>query len=220
MFPTDTGALYIQHAELAPYLDVWQAMKKFCVNRTPNTPDQVWFLQHPPVFTQGVSGKPEHVLNAGNIPIIQSDRGGQVTYHGPGQLMMYVLLDLHRLDIGVRTLVDVLENTAVNILKQYGISAIAKKDAPGVYVKDEKIASLGLRVKKGLSYHGLSFNVDMDLTPFSQINPCGFKDLKITQLSHHGVNCRPMELACGLLDEFAQQLGYKNIQATDNTFTV
>jgi lipoyl(octanoyl) transferase len=214
------STLFVRHTDQQEYTTIWQAMKTFCVERTAETSDEVWFLQHPPVFTQGVSGKPEHVLNPGNIPVVQSDRGGQVTYHGPGQLMMYVLLDLNRLGISVRTLVDVLENTTINVLKQYGILARAKKDSPGVYVNDEKIASLGLRVKKGFSYHGLSLNIDMDLTPFSYINPCGFKDLKVTQLRKLGVNCRPIDVSCAILDEFARQLGYTQIQAAGTSLTL
>lgn len=203
--------LLIRQLGTQEYEKTWLQMKAFCANRSTETVDEVWFVEHPPVFTQGVSGKPEHILDAGDIPIVQSDRGGQVTYHGPGQLVMYVLFDLHRLGIGVRELVDVLENTTINVLKQYGIISAAKKDAPGVYVSEAKIASLGLRVKKGRSYHGLSLNIKMDLTPFSKINPCGYKDLKVTQLQEHGVNCHVTDLVAPLLDELMQQLNYTKI---------
>lgn len=208
--------LFVRQLGAQAYEDTWQKMKQFCAECTTETPDEVWFVEHPPVFTQGVSGKPEHVLDAGGIPIVQSDRGGQVTYHGPGQLVMYVLFNLPRLGIGVRQLVDVLENTTVNVLKQYGIKSASKKDAPGVYVNEAKIASLGLRVKKGRSYHGLSLNINMDLTPFSKINPCGYKGLKVTQLHEHGVNCHTIDLAAPLLDELKGQLSYTTIKTINN----
>tara|TARA_R110002096_G_scaffold416940_1_gene620353 strand:+ start:20076 stop:20714 length:639 start_codon:yes stop_codon:yes gene_type:complete len=200
--------LHIRQLGQQPYATTWQAMKTFCEQRTVDTDDEVWLVEHPAVFTQGVSGKAEHILSQSNIPIIQTDRGGQVTYHGPGQLVMYVLFDLRRLGIGVRELVDVLENITIDGLKKYGLNAVARKDAPGVYINDEKIASLGLRVKKGCSYHGLSVNVDMDLSPFNHINPCGYKGLKITQLSEHGVHCYPLDFAAVLLHELTIQLNY------------
>ena len=192
--------LLVRQLGLQDYQKTWLAMK-----------------EHPAVFTQGVGGKSEHILNAQQIHVIQSDRGGQVTYHAPGQIIMYVLFDLQRLGIGVRALVDLLENTVINVLKQYGLIATAKKEAPGVYINQKKIASLGLRVKKGYTYHGLSLNVRMDLTPFSYINPCGYKDLKVTQLSDLGVNCQTMDLAPALLDEIQHQLGYTQLVATPNT---
>lgn len=165
------------------YLPVFQAMKDFTLARTHETTDEVWLLEHNPVFTQGQAGKPEHILNPHNIPIVQSDRGGQVTYHGPGQLMVYPLLDLRRYDLGVRDAVDLLENLVVELLQGYDIEARGDQKARGVYVGEAKIASIGLRIRKGYSYHGLSLNVKMDLTPFSYINPCGFKSLPITQIS-------------------------------------
>lgn len=167
------------------YQTVWQQMQNFVAARTAETPDEIWLLQHPPVFTQGQAGKAEHVLNPGNIPIIQTDRGGQVTYHGPGQLVIYVLFDLQRLQIGTRQLVTNLENAVIRLLADYKITAIARCDAPGVYVDNAKICSIGLRIRKGFSYHGLAFNIDMDLEPFSRINPCGYQGLKITQLRDH-----------------------------------
>ena len=195
------------------YTETWQAMKAFTDQRDDATHDQVWFVEHPPVFTQGVGGKPEHVLNPGDIPIVQSDRGGQVTYHGPGQLVMYVLINLRRHKKSIRDLVDILELSTIGVLAQYGIQANAKRDAPGVYVDGKKIASLGLRVRKGCSYHGLSLNVNMDTEPFTRINPCGYQGLEITQLSQLGVNCQPIDLASPLLAELAQRLNYRNTVA-------
>lgn len=167
---------------LQDYLPLWQKMKDFTENRDIDTPDEIWFLEHPPVFTQGQAGKSEHILNAGSIPIVQVDRGGQVTYHGPGQLIVYFMINIKRRQLGVRPLVNLIENTVITLLADYGIDANAKSDAPGVYVNGAKIASLGLRIRRGCSYHGLSFNIDMDLEPFSRINPCGFQNLAITQL--------------------------------------
>ena len=158
-------------------------MREFTLARGPDTPDEIWFLEHPPVFTQGQAGKSEHVLAPGDIPVLQSDRGGQVTYHGPGQLMAYVLVDLQRLGYGIRSLVSRLEQAVVGTLAGYGIAAAGRADAPGVYVGENKIASLGLRVRKGCSYHGLALNVAMDLEPFARINPCGFQGLQMTQVS-------------------------------------
>jgi lipoyl(octanoyl) transferase len=195
-------------------------MKAFCLSRIDDTPDEVWFVEHPPVFTQGVSGKPEHILSASDIPVIQSDRGGQVTYHGPGQLVMYVLFDLTRLGIGIRALVDVLENITITGLKMYGLTAKARKDAPGVYIDDKKIASLGLRVKKGCSYHGLSVNINMDLTPFSYINPCGYQGLEVTQLSEHGVKCQLDDFAAILLHELKTQCHYSQLTLGPNILHV
>ncbi|PCI18699.1 MAG: octanoyltransferase [Piscirickettsiaceae bacterium] len=213
---TEKRTLVIRRLGQQDYHTTWLAMKNFCSSRNDNTSDEVWFVEHPPVFTQGVSGKPEHIHNANGIPIVQSDRGGQVTYHGPGQLIMYVLFDLQRLGIGVRTLVDTLELATINVLKQYGLTGIAKKEAPGVYIDDKKIASLGLRVKKGYSYHGLSLNVDMDLTPFSFINPCGYEGLDVTQLANLNVKCLLLDLVPSLIDELKNQLGYNELVAANN----
>jgi lipoyl(octanoyl) transferase len=199
------------------YQTTWDAMKDFCTHRTKDTSDEAWFVEHSPVFTQGISGKPEHIIATSDIPIIQSDRGGQVTYHGPGQLVMYVLFDLRRLGIGIRALVDVLENITIASLKQFGLNAAARQDAPGVYLNDEKIASLGLRVKKGCSYHGLSVNIDMDLTPFNFINPCGYEGLKVTQLSTHGVKCQLSDFAAILFHELRTQLNYAQLSLGPNT---
>ena len=157
-------------------------MKNFTDSRSEQTADEFWLLEHPPVFTQGQAGKPEHVLDAGDIPLVQSDRGGQVTYHGPGQLVLYTLVDIKRLKIGVRQLVTAIEQSLIRVLADLGLEAEARSDAPGVYVQGKKIASLGLRLRKGCSYHGLSFNLDMDLTPFSRINVCGHQGLEATRL--------------------------------------
>jgi lipoyl(octanoyl) transferase len=168
------------------YNTIAQAMRVFTDKRTPETPDEIWLIEHNPVYTLGQAGKLEHILNPGNIPIEKTDRGGQVTYHGPGQLVIYPLLNLRRLNLGVRELVTLLENTIINLLATYGINAEAKKEAPGVYVNSAKIASIGLRIRRGYCYHGLAFNVSMDLSPFAGINPCGMSQLIITQLSDLG----------------------------------
>lgn len=166
-----------------PYPHLYQEMLSFTQNRTEKTPDELWFLQHEPVFTQGQAGKPEHLLFPGNIPVIQTDRGGQVTYHGPGQLVVYLLLDIKRLGIGARVLVEAIEAAVVNALTHWHIKADARMDAPGVYVAQKKIASLGLRIKNGCSFHGLALNVDMDLEPFKRINPCGYAGMEVTQIA-------------------------------------
>lgn len=162
------------------YLPIWQDMQRFTDTRNNHTHDEIWLLEHEAVFTQGQAGKEEHVLAAGDIPVIPVDRGGQVTYHGPGQLMMYTLLDIRRKKLGVRHLVSALENAIVLTLGEFGVTAYAKKDAPGVYVNEQKVCSVGLRIRKGCSFHGLAFNVDMDLAPFQRINPCGYAGLEMT----------------------------------------
>lgn len=166
-----------------PYQEVWQSMKEFTDARTDATPDECWLVEHDPVFTQGQAGKPEHILFSSSIPVVATDRGGQVTYHGPGQLVAYFLVDIRRSRIGVRDFVSRLEQTVIHLLATYGIEADRMQGAPGVYVQGAKIASLGLRVRKGRTYHGLCLNVDMDLSPFRQINPCGYAGLAVTQLS-------------------------------------
>lgn len=165
------------------YIPVWDAMKSFTDHRDDTTADEIWLLQHPPVFTQGQAGKPEHILFSGDIPVVQVDRGGQVTYHGPGQLIAYIMVDIKRRNMGARALVSLIEQAIVDTLALYGINSAARKDAPGVYVDEAKIASLGLRIRKGRSFHGLSLNIDMDLSPFARINPCGYQGMKIVQLS-------------------------------------
>jgi lipoyl(octanoyl) transferase len=164
------------------YESTWSAMNAFTLGRDENQEDECWFLQHNPVFTLGQAGKPEHILNPHQIPVVNTDRGGQVTYHGPGQLVAYLLVDIKRRKIGIRQLVDLIENSIIELLDGYGIVAVTRKGAPGVYVDEKKIAALGLRIKQGCSYHGLSLNVDMDLEPFSYINPCGYPGMSVTQL--------------------------------------
>lgn len=188
--------LNVRHLGLQPYELTWQSMSQFTDTRNDSSPDELWLVQHPPVFTQGQAGKPEHILNPGEIPVVQSDRGGQVTYHGPGQLVVYPLINLRRRQLGVRDMVSLLEKVAVELLRGYNVNAYPKPDAPGVYVKDSgsedgessdsaesKIASLGLRVRRGCCFHGMSINIDMDLSPFALINPCGYKGMRVTQLS-------------------------------------
>lgn len=175
--------LIVRELGLRPYEQVWHDMQLFTDQRSETTADELWLLQHSPVFTLGKNGRPDHILDAQDIPVIKSDRGGQVTYHGPGQVIVYTLLDLNRRHIGVRELVTRIENSVIELLEDYDIRANARKDAPGVYVNDRKIAALGLRVRKGRSFHGLALNVDMDLEPFSRINPCGYQGLEVTQLS-------------------------------------
>ena len=175
-------ALTVRSLGLKDYVELWQAMREFTNTRTDATADEIWLVEHPPVFTQGQAGKPEHVLAPGTIPLVATDRGGQVTYHGPGQLVIYPLLDLRRLKLGVRDLVSLLENTVVELLAGYGIDSAPQAKAPGVYVGERKIASLGLRVRRGCSFHGIAINVNMDLEPFSRINPCGYNGLQMTQL--------------------------------------
>ena len=165
------------------YLPVFERMKAFTDSRDASTPDELWLLQHPRVFTQGQAGKAEHVLAPGDIPVVQVDRGGQVTYHGPGQWVIYLLVDLRRRNLGVRALVSLIEDAIVELLAEHGIRAAARPDAPGVYVDGDKIASLGLRVRRGCTYHGLSLNVDMDLEPFARINPCGHQGLRVTSMA-------------------------------------
>ena len=168
---------------LSDYGETWSAMRAFTAVRNPDTPDELWLLEHPPVFTLGQAGRPEHLLDPGPIPVVRTDRGGQVTYHGPGQLVAYLLYDLHRAGIGVRRLVGLLEQSVIDLLAARGIGALARADAPGVYVDGAKIASVGLRVSRGCSYHGIALNVDLDLDPFRRINPCGYPGLAVTRLA-------------------------------------
>lgn len=175
--------MLVRRLGLAEYQPVLDAMREFTDQRDENTPDELWLLQHPRVFTQGQAGKAEHVLAPGDIPVIQVDRGGQVTYHGPGQWVVYLLVDLKRRGLGVRALVTLIENAIVRLLAEYGIDSAPRADAPGVYVAGDKIASLGLRVRRGCTYHGLSLNVDMDLEPFQRINPCGHEGLQVTSMA-------------------------------------
>jgi len=191
------------------YEPVWRAMQQFTAERTPDTPSEIWLVEHNPVFTQGQAGKPEHILNPGNIPIVQSDRGGQVTYHGPGQMVVYLLMSLREAGLGVRGFVNAMENSIIDVLAGYGIEAEARADAPGVYVGDAKIAALGLRVKRGYTYHGLSFNIDMDLEPFSRINPCGYQDMAVTQTCEQGIDDDITALTDKVVDAILRHTGYQ-----------
>jgi len=240
--------LRMKHLGLVDYRETWGAMREFTEMRGAGTADELWLVEHPPVYTLGRNGDPAHILipaskpvgensfaqgavirrmnsplqNAtqkgckvgeeGEIPIVESDRGGQVTYHGPGQLVAYTLFDLNRLGIGIRSLVTGLENAIISTLSQYGIKAQARRDAPGVYVDGRKIASLGLRIRKGCSYHGLSLNVDMDLTPFTAINPCGYPGLKVTRLADLGVPVKTYEVAVPLVGAIMREFLYQGCE--------
>ena len=175
-------SLKVRELGRRPYLQTWEAMRACTARRGPEAPDELWLLEHPPVYTQGLAGKPEHVLDAGGIPVIQTDRGGQVTYHGPGQLVAYPLLDLDRLGLGIRTLVATLETVTIGLLDELGIPAHRTDGAPGVFVDGAKIASIGMKVRRGCTFHGLAFNMTMDLSPFARINPCGFAGQPMTRL--------------------------------------
>lgn len=176
------ASLAVCQLGVQPYAPVFQAMKNYTETRDSDTPDQLWLVQHEPVFTQGQAGKPEHLLTPGNIPVIQVDRGGQITYHGPGQIVVYLLVNLKRLSLNVRQLVCAIESGIKEVLADYGIEAMTRDSAPGVYVGEAKIASLGLRIRKGNSYHGLALNADLDLEPFQRINPCGYQGLAMTRI--------------------------------------
>ena len=179
--------MIIRRLGLVDYLPTWQAMQRFTDERDAGTEDEIWLLQHPPVFTLGMAADRAHVLAAGDIPLVQTDRGGQVTYHGPGQLVMYVLFDLRRNGLGVRDLVMLLERAVIELVAAHGVRAEGRRDAPGVYVAGSKLASVGMRIRRGASYHGLALNVDMDLAPFARINPCGMAGMQVTQLRELGV---------------------------------
>ncbi|WP_154222146.1 lipoyl(octanoyl) transferase LipB [Marinicella rhabdoformis] len=190
------------------YEPVWREMQKFTDERTADTADELWLVEHPPVFTQGLAGKPEHVLAAGDIPVIQVDRGGQVTYHGPGQIVAYPMINLRRHGIGVKSLVSGIEQAIIDTVAEYGVDAKRRENAPGVYVDGAKIASLGLRIRKACSFHGLAFNIAMDLKPFARINPCGFMGLEVTQLSALAEDVTFETVQNQLLEHFCQQLKY------------
>jgi lipoyl(octanoyl) transferase len=185
----------IRNLGIQPYEFTWQDMQRFTQHRTADTADEIWVTEHPAVYTLGLNGKREHLLNTGDIAVINSDRGGQVTYHGPGQLVIYTLIDIKRLSLGVRQLVTTLEQAMIFALSQHGITAVARADAPGVYVDNKKIGSIGLRIKRNCSYHGLSINNQMDLRPFDHINTCGYSGLEVTQLADLGVTVSNAELA-------------------------
>lgn len=199
--------LHIRRLGLMDYEPVWRAMQIFTDERDAETPDEIWLVEHPPVFTQGQAGRAEHVLAAGDIPVIQADRGGQVTYHGPGQIVAYTLIDIRRLELGVRELVTAIEDAILAVLDGYGVKADRLAGAPGIYVEGVKIASLGLRVRKGKSFHGLAFNVNMDLEPFQRINPCGLQGMQVTHLSAFA-DVSISEVEQRLITGLSQVLGY------------
>jgi len=193
------------------YQPVWQAMHQFTDTRNDESVDEVWLVEHNPVFTQGQAGKAEHLLNTGDIPVVQSDRGGQVTYHGPGQLVAYFLINLRRKKIGVRELVTSIENTVIQTLQRYDIQSAARPDAPGVYVDNKKICSLGLRIRKGCSFHGLALNVNMDLSPFLRINPCGYQGMEMIQVSDLVSSSELADIEKSLIQELVSLLDYKQV---------
>ena len=207
----------VKYLGLTDYRQTWEAMKDFTNQRGPDTADELWITEHPAVYTQGQNGRPEHLLNPQNIPVIQIDRGGQVTYHGPGQLVLYCLLDLHQLGLGVKGLVSKLEKSVIELLTAYRIEAVTRKTAPGVYVDQAKIAALGLRIRKGYCYHGLSLNVDMDLEPFARINPCGYRGLTVTQLSDFDVSVDTRQAGHHLADILIRHLGKRSEKTSGNT---
>ncbi|WP_020558964.1 lipoyl(octanoyl) transferase LipB [Thiofilum flexile] len=197
--------------QLSAYQPLWEAMQTFTRERNADTPDEIWLVNHQAVFTLGRNGKAEHILDAGTIPVVPIDRGGQVTYHGPGQLVMYLMLDLKRLELGIRDLVILIENSIIHLLATAGIVAQGDREAPGVYVQGRKIAALGLRVSRGCTYHGLSLNVNMDLSPFKRINPCGYAGLEVTQCSDLGLDLTLEQAAQGLIKYLSQVLKYTEI---------
>ncbi|MFU8831072.1 MAG: lipoyl(octanoyl) transferase LipB [Wenzhouxiangella sp.] len=208
-----TSQLLIRNLGRQPYEPVWQAMRDFTDRRDRNTVDELWFVEHDPVFTQGLAGKPEHLLNPGDIPVVQTDRGGQITYHGPGQLVAYPLLDLKRSGLGVRCLVNRLEQAVIDVLAEREVAAERQEGAPGVFVDGAKIASIGLKVRRECTFHGLAFNIDMDLAPFSMINPCGFAGLAMTQFRNHWPRADLPGVAEALTTSLCTLLGYHAEQA-------
>ena len=208
-----SDAPLIRHLGLAPYEPVWRAMQKFTDERQDATRDEIWFVEHPPVFTLGLNASREHLLAPGDIPVVQIDRGGQVTYHGPGQLMIYPLLNLRRRKLGVRDLVVALENAVIDYVADLNIQASGSRQAPGVYVAGAKLASVGLRIRRGACYHGMALNVALDLEPFERINVCGFKDLRVTRLKDLKVELSVESVALDLLPHLLRHLGYEPEQA-------
>ncbi|WP_124948599.1 lipoyl(octanoyl) transferase LipB [Sulfuriferula thiophila] len=200
------GNILLRHLGQVEYLPTWLAMQEFTARRGPDTADEIWLLEHPPVYTLGQAGKPEHLLQITDIPLVNIDRGGQITYHGPGQIVAYLLIDLKRRGYGVRDLVTRIEQTIINLLAEHHIQAQRLTNAPGVYVDNAKIAALGLRIKHGCSYHGLALNVDMDLSPFSYINPCGYQGMAVTQMRDFGVTTPMAQLAESLSTHLIQQI--------------
>lgn len=203
--------LIIRQLGRADYVPTWEAMQAFTDNRDDDTADELWIVEHPPVFTQGQAGKQEHLLAPGDIPVVPVDRGGQVTYHGPGQLVVYFMINIRRLKIGVRGLVSAIEETVVASLAEYGVESAPRSDAPGVYIGAEKVCSLGLRIRRGCSFHGLALNVNMDLSPFMRINPCGYAGMVMTQTADHNGPTEVEEAAQLIIKYFAAQLQYAEV---------
>jgi lipoyl(octanoyl) transferase len=199
-------SIHIKALGMVDYEPTWHAMQKLTAERTADTVDEIWLVQHPPTYTQGQAGKPEHLLHQTSIPVVKIDRGGQITYHGPGQIVAYLLLDLRRWKINVRELVRLMEQAVIDLLAEYGVTANGREDAPGVYVGGAKIAALGLKIKNGCCYHGLSFNVDMDLSPFDNINPCGYEGLRVTQAIEVGTTVPWEELQAQLTQNLVHGL--------------
>ena len=191
------------------YVPLWREMQAFTDTRNEDTPDEIWFVEHPPVFTMGLNASEEHLLAPGDIPVVQIDRGGQVTFHGPGQLMIYPLIDLRRANVGVRNLVTALEQSVVDLVAEYQVEAVANPKAPGVYVSGDKLASVGLRIRRGSSFHGMALNVDIDLEPFSRINPCGYAELQMTDLHRLGIDLQLEKTSEKFLPHFLRQLHLK-----------
>ncbi|MDP1633115.1 MAG: lipoyl(octanoyl) transferase LipB [Gallionellaceae bacterium] len=202
----NTPHIHIRALGMVEYEPTWRAMQKFTAERTADTVDEIWLVQHPPTYTQGQAGKPEHLLHPTSIPVVKIDRGGQITYHGPGQIVAYLLLDLRRWKLNVRELVRLMEQAVIDLLAEYGVHAEGREDAPGVYVDGAKIAALGLKIKNSCSYHGLSFNVDMELSPFDNINPCGYRELRVTQAIEYGITVPWEELQAQLTQNLVHGL--------------
>lgn len=206
--PTAASAtIVVRTLDRQEYVPLWHAMQRFTETRDAETPDEIWFTEHPPVFTLGLNADRSHLLTPGDIPVVPVDRGGQVTYHGPGQLMIYPLIDLKRSGIGVRDLVTALEQSVIDLLEGHTIEAVARADAPGVYVDGRKVASVGLRIRRGASFHGMALNIDVDLEPFSRINPCGFDDLEVTDLRALGVEARRAAIRATMEARLLNHLG-------------
>lgn len=196
----------IYHKGHQDYQSCWQKMQDYTLARDENSADEIWIVEHSPIFTQGLNAKSEHLLQMTDIPLVNTDRGGQITYHAPGQLLVYTLIDIKRRGLDIRQLVTVIEQAMIAALAQYGLQAIAKSQAPGVYIQDKKIGSVGLRIKNGSSYHGMSLNNNMDLTPFAYINPCGYEGLQVTQLADFGVKIKTNELAIPVVNFIVSRL--------------
>lgn len=205
-----TQSIAVRDLGRQEYVPLWHAMQRFTDARTEASADEIWFTEHPPVFTMGLNASEDHLLAPGDIPVVQIDRGGQVTFHGPGQLMIYPLLDLRRSNMGVRTLVTALEQSVVDLAADFGIEAASRADAPGVYVRADKLASVGLRIRKGCSFHGMALNVDIDIEPFSRINPCGYAELEMTDLRRLGVDLDLHAVWPRLLPHFLNHLGIED----------